>query len=90
MNLDTGKMRECAEFLEENSNQIKRVCEEIEEYIQIASQCMDQESGRGAAQRMAISVENIKNNVPINDDACKRLVLSLKHVGDAGNVFGGR
>jgi len=56
----------------------------------VAVQCMDQQSGRGAAQRLAQNLENIKANVPISDDASKRLILSKKHVIDAGNVFGGR
>ena len=34
------------------------------------------------------NIENIKNSVPINDDACKRLILALKRVQDAQNVFG--
>lgn len=90
MNLNTEGMQQYAEFLENNSNNIKEVCATLQEYIQMARQCMDHESGIGASQRMESNIENIIKNVPINDDACKRLVLSLKYVRDAGNVFGGR
>ena len=88
MNVDTVKMSEYAEFLDENSQKIIALCTKIEECLIIAVQCMDQQSGRGAAQRMAQNLENIKNNVPISDDASKRLVLSKKYIDSAGTVFG--
>ena len=88
MNVDTGKMGEYAEFLDENSRKIVELCNKIEETLALAVQCMDQQSGRGAAQRMAQNLENIKNNVPISDDASKRLVLSKKYVDSASSVFG--
>ena len=88
MNVDTGKMTEYADFLDETSRKIVALCLKIEESLIMAVQCMDQQSGRGAAQRMAQNLENIKNNVPISDDASKRLVLSKKHVDSAGNVLG--
>ena len=88
MNVDTVKMSEYADFLDENSQKIIALCTKIEECLIIAVQCMDQQSGRGAAQRMAQNLENIKNNVPISDDASKRLVLSKKYIDSAGTVFG--
>lgn len=88
MNVNTQKMEEYAEFLEENSRKIIALCNKLEESLVIAVQCMDQHSGRSAAQRMAQNLENIKNNVPISDDASKRLVLSKKYVDGAGRVFG--
>lgn len=88
MNVDPGKMTEYADFLDETSRKIVALCSKIEESLVMAVQCMDQQSGRGAAQRMAQNLENIKNNVPISDDASKRLVLSKKHVDSAGTVFG--
>lgn len=88
MNVDTGKMGEYAEFLDENSRKIVELCTKIEETLVVAVQCMDQQSGRGAAQRMAQNLENIKKNVPISDDASKRLVLSKKYVDSASSVFG--
>ncbi len=87
MNVDTGKMSEYADFLEENSKKIITLCSKIEESLAIAVQCMDQDSGRAAAQRMAQNLENIKNNVPICDDANKRLVLSKKYIDNASSVF---
>ena len=66
MNVDTGKMTEYADFLDETSRKIVALCSKIEESLIIAVQCMDQQSGRGAAQRMAQNLENIKNNVPNN------------------------
>lgn len=89
MNVDTGKMTEYADFLDETSRKIVALCSKIEESLIMAVQCMDQQSGRRAAQRMAQNLENIKNNVPISDDASKRLVLSKKHVDSAGTVFWG-
>ena len=88
MNVDTVKMAEYAEFLQENSRKIVSLCTKIEETLVLAVQCMDQQSGRGAAQRMAQNLENIKNNVPISDDASKRLVLSKRYIDSAGTVFG--
>lgn len=90
MIVNTQKMGEYADFLEENSARIKELCNEIEESLIIAVQCMDQQSGRAAASRMARNLENIKKNVPISDDASKRLVKSKKYIGDARNVFGGK
>lgn len=90
MNVNTEKMVEYANFLETNSRNIINLCNEIEQALAIAVQCMDQQSGRGAAQRMAQNMENIKNNVPLSDDACQRLVLSKRYVDSAGQVFGGR
>ena len=88
MNVNTQKMEEYAEFLEENSRKIITLCNKLEESLVVAVQCMDQQSGRSAAQRMAQNLENIKNNVPISDDASKRLVLSKKYVDSACHVFG--
>lgn len=76
MNVNTQKMEEYAEFLEENSRKIIVLCNKLEESLVMVVQCMDQQSGRSAAQRMAQNLENIKNNVPISDDASKRLILS--------------
>lgn len=90
MNLNPTSMREYADFLEENSNKIIAACETIEEYIQIATQCMDQESGHNAAHRMLQNLEGIKANIPTNTEACKRLVKTLKYVRDAENVFNRR
>jgi len=88
MNVDTGKMMEYAGFLEECSRQIINLCSSLEENLLVAVQCMDQQSGQGAARRMAQNLENIKNNVPISEEAGKRLVLSKKYVDGAGSVFG--
>ena len=88
MNVETTKMSEYAEFLDENSRKIIALCTNIEQCLEMAVQCMDQESGQGAAQRMSQNMENIKSNVPISDDASKRLVLSRKYVDSAGSVFG--
>ena len=88
MNVDTEKMKEYAEFLEDTSAQITTLCTKIEEALLMAVQCMDQQSGRGAAQRMAQNLENVKNNVPISNNASKRLVLSKKYIDSAGKVFG--
>ncbi len=88
MNVNTQKMEEYAEFLEENSRKIIDLCNKLGESLVIAVQCMDQQSGRSAAQRMAQNLENIKKNVPISDDASKRLILSKKYVDSAGHVFG--
>lgn len=88
MNVNTQKMEEYAAFLEENSRKIIELCNKLEESLIMAVQCMDQQSGRSAAQRMAQNLENIKNNVPISDDASRRLILSKKHIDSAGQVFG--
>lgn len=88
MNVNTNKMSEYAEFLNENSRNIIALCNKIEQNLLIAVQCMDQQSGRGAAGRMAQNLENIKKNVPISEDASQRIVLAKKYIGDAGRVFG--
>ena len=88
MNVNTQKMEEYAEFLEKKKRKIIVLCNKLEESLVMVVQCMDQQSGRSAAQRMAQNLENIKNNVPISDDASKRLILSKKYVDSAGRVFG--
>lgn len=88
MNLNIANMREYAEFLEENSNRIIALCNSLEINLMDAIQYMDQASSLYAVKRMTQNIENIKNSVPINDDACKRLILALKRVQDAQNVFG--
>ena len=87
MNVNTQKMEEYADFLEENSRNIVNLCNELERCLTIAVQCMDQDSGHAAALRMAENIENIKNNVPISNDAAKRLQLSRKYIHSATNVF---
>jgi len=88
MNVETTKMAEYAAFLDENSRKIIALCTEIEGCLAVAIQCMDQQSGRGAALRMEKNMDNIKRNVPISDDASKRLVLAKKYIDSAGTVFG--
>ena len=88
MNVNTQKMEEYAVFLEENSRKIIELCNKLEESLIMAVQCMDQQSGRSAVQRMAQNLENIKNNVPISNDASRRLILSKKYIDSAGRVFG--
>lgn len=88
MNVNTQMMSEYAEFLEENSRKIIQLCSQIEECLSMATQCMDQVSGLHAAQRMIQNLENIKNNVPVSNDASARLVKSKKFIDDAGSVFG--
>ena len=89
MNVNTEQMAEYAEFLAEKSTQIINLCNQIENLMTVAIQCMDQQSGRGAALRLTQNMENVKANVPISDDAAKRLIKSRKLVEDAGRVFGG-
>lgn len=88
MNVDTALMAQYAQFLEDKSQGIVSLCNQLGECLTIAVQCMDQQSGRAAAQRMAQNVENIKNNVPMADDASRRLILALKHIDSATQTFG--
>lgn len=88
MNVNTVKMSEYADFLDNTSAQIVQLCTKLEESLLMAVQCMDQQSGRAAAQRMAQNLENIKNNVPVSQDASRRLILSKQYIDSAGNVFG--
>lgn len=88
MNVNTELMAEYAQFLEEHSLAIINLCDKLEENLMMAVQCMDQQSGRAAAQRMAQNIENIKANVPMADSAAKKLILSRKHIHSAGQVFG--
>lgn len=88
MNVDPAKMAEYADFLSNNSRKIVELCNRIEEGLLIAVQCMDQQSGRNAASRMAQSLETVKSNVPISDDASRRLTLSRQYIAAAGSVFG--
>lgn len=88
MNVDTSAMSQYAEFLESHSQAIVSLCNQLEECLLIAVQCMDQQSGHAAAYRMGQNLENIKRNVPMADDAGKRLILSLKHINSATQVFG--
>ena len=88
MEVNTVLMEQYARFLGEKSRQIVALCNQLGANLAVASQCMDQNSGRAAAARMAQNIENVKKSVPISDDAAKRLILSKKHVDSAGRVFG--
>lgn len=90
MNVNTQLMMQYAEFLENKSREIQGLCTEVEQLMQVAVQCMDQQSGHNAAARLAQNMENIRANVPVSDDAAKRLILSKHMVDGAMNVFGGR
>ena len=90
MDVNTEMMRQYAEFLEQWSNSIIILCNNMESLMPVAVQCMDQQSGREAAVRMYQNMEDVKANVPISDDAVQRLIKTLKIINDAGNVFGGR
>ena len=90
MNVDTSQMQNYASFMEEKSGEIRRLCSELQEQVQLATQCMDQQSGRSAASRMSEYIEIIRSCTDIADEAVRRLVLSKRHIDDAGNVFGGR
>lgn len=87
MELNPILMRQYADFLEESSRQIVELCNQIEGTLEIASGCMDEESGRDAAARLYDNMETIKKNVPIEDDAVRRLVYALKYVEEAKNVY---
>lgn len=87
MDVITEKMAEYANFLDENSRNIETLCNMIEQQLQVAVQCMDQQSGRNAALRMAQNIENVKNNRPISDNASERLVLAKKLVEGAVNIL---
>ena len=88
MDVNTKQMEEYARFLQEHSHKIVALCQTMEDLLAMAVQCMDQNSGRAAAARMAQNIENVKKSVPISDDAAKRLVLSKKYIDSAGQVFG--
>ena len=88
MNLNTDLMDAYAQFLEDHSREIINLCGQLEECLNIAVQCMDQQSGLAAAARMARNIENVRKNVPMSDDACKRLVLARRQVDSATQVFG--
>lgn len=88
MNVNTQKMGEYADFLEENSGKIIALCNKLEQDLTMAGQCLDQQSGRAAVKRMMQNLENIKKNVPISDDACRRLILSRKYIDSATQIFG--
>ena len=88
MEFDTDRMKAYVEFLEENPTKIVNLCNQLELLTNVASQCMDKKSGLMAAKRLLGNMENIKKAVPQNDDACKRLTLSLKNIIDAQRIFG--
>lgn len=90
MNLNMGSMREYVDFLEESSRRIVQLCEELEVNLGEAIQYMDQPSGLYASKRLLQNIENIKKSVPMNDETVKKLVLTMRRVQDAQNVFGGR
>lgn len=88
MELDPVLMGQYADFLEEFSRQITDLCRGMEELTASASQCMDQVSGLQAARALAINMENIIKNVPVSDEACQRLILAMKRIAAAQDVFG--
>ena len=90
MNVDTSRMQEYAEFMEEQSVRIISLCNQIEQSIGEAVQYMDQMSGLNAAKNLMENLENIKVCAQFSDDTCKKLVLAKKQIEDASRVFGGR
>ncbi len=89
MNFNTTSMAQYAQFLEDHSRKIVNLCEHLEGCLSMAVQCMDQQSGRQAAVRMAQNIETIKKSAPMADNASKRLILSMRQVESARQVFGG-
>ena len=90
MNINTQKLGEYAVFLDENSANITALCNEMGELLTIAVQCMDQQSGKQAALRMANNLENIKKSVPVSADVSERLALAKKMIDDIVTNFGRR
>ncbi|MBR5093462.1 MAG: hypothetical protein IK095_00070 [Oscillospiraceae bacterium] len=90
MNVDPELMQQYADYMEECSGRIQRLCTEVENCVSMASQCMDSVGGLAASKRLLQSMETIRANIAWAEDACKRLVLSKKHVIDAQNTMGGR
>ena len=90
MNVDTSRMQEYADFMEEQSRQIINLCNQIEQSMGEAIQYMDQVSGLNAAKNLMENMENIKVCAQFSDDTCKKLVLAKKRIEDASRVFGGR
>lgn len=88
MNVNTVGMQNYADFLEDHSRQIQNLCQQMEQLVAIAAQCMDQQSGVAAAGRLMQNMETIRTNVPMADDACQRLILSLGYIRSAGSIFG--
>ena len=87
MNVDTVKMGDYSDFLETKCTEIRSISGQMKEFLSIASQCMDQESGRAAVRRLQDCIDNILKSIPIASDASKRLVLAKKRVEEAEQVF---
>lgn len=90
MELSPTQMGQYAQFLEEHSRQILQLCQNMEQLTAMASQCMDQKTGLVAARDLLANMETIKKNIPMSDDACHRLILTMKQVAAIGDSFGGR
>lgn len=90
MELSPREMGQYAQFLEEHSRQIQQLCRSMEELTAMASQCMDQKTGLVAARDLLTNMENIRKNVPMSDEASRRLILAMKRVASIGESFGGR
>lgn len=90
MNVDTGRMKEYADFMEEQSSKIINLCDQIEQSIGETIQYMDQVSGLNAAKNLMENMENIKACVQFSDNTCQKLVHAKMLIEDAGSVFGGR
>ena len=88
MNLNLTSMDEYVQFLQNTSVQIQKLCDEMGEELLIAVQCMDQQSGRQAARRMAQNIQNIKNNIIIADESVQKLVKAKTLTLQAMNTFG--
>lgn len=84
MNINPELAGRYAEFLEENSQNILRLCNALDGQLCVAVQCMDQKNGLNAAKRLAQIIDTIKSAVPVSDDACHRLILALKRIAAIG------
>ena len=87
MELDPELMGQYADFLEEFSEHITGLCRQMEELSTTASQCMDQLTGLKACRSLIDNMENIIANVPVADDACQRLILAIRRIAAAREVF---
>lgn len=87
MNLNPDEIVRYIQFLNDSADEIKAICNQIEDAAELAVQCMDSDSGKSAVNRLMNDMENIKRALPQIDSTTGRMAKVKSLTDDAVDLF---